>query len=226
MAGPTLSSYIRDYLKGVNDSQEPGPFVTISRQLGCDGFAIADMLVEKLNDASEEKNWRSFKNEIIQELAQEAGVSEEMLEKERHAKQGMVRDLVRGIKGAGGPDGYEIRNKITRIIRMIAFDGYAVIVGYGSTAATADLDNGISVRIEAAKEWRIRNLKRIRSITADEAKNKIEKMEIEDKKLQRIYEKQNAKTPAFNIVIDNSAFTNDQIVLMIIEAMKQKKLIQ
>ena len=50
MVKPTLSSYIRNNLDDIAGKKEPGPYVTISRQYGCDGHAMADKLAEKLNN--------------------------------------------------------------------------------------------------------------------------------------------------------------------------------
>ena len=161
MAKPTLSSYIRDNLDSISKKNAPGPYVTVSRQYGCDGYELGQLLSDKLDNhqqqlpGNNEIRWRLYKKELLKQLAEETGLAEEIIERERIAKPSLLKDFFRGMRKSGIPDGYEIRNKITVMVRTVAFEGYAIIIGQGGTAATADLGNGLSVRIEASKEWRI-----------------------------------------------------------------------
>ena len=41
------------------------------------------------------------------------------------------------------------------MVRTVAFEGYAIIIGQGGTAATGDLANGLSIRVEAPRDWRV-----------------------------------------------------------------------
>jgi hypothetical protein len=223
----TLSSYIRDNLKETGQDKEPGPFVTISRQFGCDGYEIADLLAEKLNQmASDEHHWKVYKREILKRVAEESGISEEIIERERQAKPNFVRDLCRSIRNNKLPDGMEILKAITTIVRIIAFDGYAIIVGHGATAATAEIDNGLNIRLEAPREWRLKRLCRRDGLTFQEAENLIKETETGRKHLDQIYQKWNPRTPAFSLMLDNSAFTNEEIVDHIIMALKHRNLIK
>jgi hypothetical protein len=225
MAKPTLSSYIRDNLDKI-EKKEPGPFITISRQYGCDGYALGDLLVKKLNERADDGKWRVFKKELLKQLAQDTGLTEEVIEKERLSKPSLLRDFFRGMRHRGIPDGYEIRNKITIMVRTAAFEGHSVIIGQGGTAATADLDNGLSVRVEAAREWRIARVSVREKLTRAGAVARIEEVEKQRAHLRKIYEEKNPRQPAFNLVLDNSVFNIDQLAEQIIFAMEQKKLIE
>jgi len=224
MAKPTVSSYIRDNLDDLGKKKEPGPFVTISRQYGCDGYALGELLVEKLNEREGEGKWRVFKKELLKQLAEDTGLTEEVIEKERIGKPSLLKDFFRGMRHKGIPDGYEIRNKITIMVRTVAFEGHAVIIGQGGTAATVDLDNGLSVRIEASKEWRIARVAVREKLKRQAAIARIEEVDRNRKHLRKIYEEKNPRAPAFNLVIDNSMFNIKQAAEQIILAMEQKKL--
>ena len=154
MSKPTLSSYIRENLDKI-EKKEPGPFITISRQYGCDGYELGDLLVKKLNERAGDGKWRVFKKELLKQLAEDTGLTEAVIEKERLSKPSLLKDFFRGMRHKGLPDGYEVRNKITIMVRTAAFEGHAIIIGQGGTAATRDLDGGLSVRVEGPKEWRI-----------------------------------------------------------------------
>jgi len=225
MAKPALSSYIKDNLEDIGKKKEPGPYLTVSRQYGCDGYELGDLLLKKLNERAGEPTWRLFKKEILKQLAEDTGLTEEIIEKERLAKASLLKDFFRGMRRGGIPDGYEIRNKITIMVRTVAFEGHAIIIGQGGTAATADLENGLSVRIEASKEWRIARVSRRESLNRQAAIARIESIEQQRKHLRKIYEQKNRREPAFNLIIDNSLFNIDQIADHIILAMEQKNLL-
>jgi len=226
MAKPTLSSYIRNNLDSIGKKKEPGPYVTISRQYGCDGYELGDLLQKKLNERSDENSWRLYKKEMLKQLAEDTGLTEEVIEKERLSKPSLLKDFFRGMRRVGIPDGYEIRNKITVMVRTVAFEGHAIIIGQGGTTAAADLENGLSVRIEAPKEWRIIRVSRREKLTRHGAAARIEEIEKKRRHLRKIYEEKNKREPAFNLLIDNSMFDMEQIAEQIIYAMEQKKLIK
>lgn len=226
MTKPTISAYLRDHLDEIGSKKEPGPYVTISRQWGCDGVELGNLLVEKLNERDSEQQWTFYHKQLLKQLAEDTGLTEEVLEKERKSKPGLLKDFLRGLKKNGIPDGYEVRNNITMMVRTIAFEGYAVIVGQGGTAATADLGNGLSVRVEAPRDWRIARICRRENLEKEAAVAKIEEIEKERDLLRKIYERQNSRNPAFNLVFDNSMFTNEQITNLIVQAMETKNLIE
>lgn len=226
MAKPTISSYLREHLDDIGTKKEPGPYVTLSRQWGCDGIELGQMLVRKLNERDEQQRWKFYYKELLKQLAEDTGLTEEILEKERISKPSLLKDFLRGLKKSGIPDGLEVRNNITMMVRTIAFEGHAVILGQGGTAATGDLANGISVRVEAPKDWRIARICRRENLEKQAAIAKIEEIEKEREHLREIYERQNPREPAFNLVFDNAMFSNEQIADFVVIAMEEKKLIE
>lgn len=226
MTKPTISSYLRDHLDDIGTKKEPGPYITLSRQWGCDGIGLGRLLVSKLNERDEQQRWKFYYKELLKQLAEDTGLTEEILEKERVSKPSLLKDFLRGLKKSGIPDGYEVRNNITMMVRTVAFEGYAVILGQGGTAATGDLANGLSVRVEAPKEWRIARICRRENLEKQAAIAKIEEIEKEREHLREIYERQNPRTPAFNLVFDNAMFNNEQIADLVMTAMEYKKLVE
>ncbi len=225
MTKPTISSYLRDHIDDIGKKKEPGPYITISRQWGCDGYGLGQLLIDKLNERDDENRWKLYYKELLKQLGEDTGLTEEILEKERLSKPSLLKDFLRGLKKNGIPDGYEIRNNITMMVRTVAFDGHAVIIGQGGTAATADLANGLSVRVEAPRDWRVARICRRDKLEKSVALAKIEEIEKSRLHLRKIYEQQNSREPAFNLVFDNATFSNDVIVEMIIKAMEEKGLV-
>ncbi len=226
MTKPTISAYLREHLDGIVAKKEPGPYITISRQWGCDGIGLGQMLVEKLNQRDPQQQWKLYHKELLSQLAKDTGLTEEILERERTSKPNLIKDFLRGLTKNGIPDGFEVRNKITIMVRTIAFEGHAVIIGQGGAAATGDLANGLSIRVEAPREWRIARICLRENLDKQAAATKIGEIEKEREYLRKLYERQNPREPVFNVVFDNAMFTNEQIAGLVILAMEDKKLIE
>ena len=225
MTKPTISAYLRDHLEEIGTKKEPGPYITISRQYGCDGFELGKYLLEKLNEREKESLWKLFYKELLKQLAEDTGLAQEIIEKERLAKPSLLKDFLRGLKKSNIPDGYEIRNKITLMVRTAAFEGHAIIIGQGGAAATADIDNGISIRVEAPKDWRIARISIRDNLEKIKAAARVEEVEQQRKFIRKLYEEKNPREPAFAMVFDNSIFSKEQIASLVMQAMEYKGLI-
>lgn len=225
MNKPTITSYIRENLGDLDEKNDPGPYLTISRQYGCDGYALGDLLLKKLDERAGEGVWSLYKKEILKQLAEDTGLTEDVIERERLTKPSILRDFFRGMRGSTIPDGFEIRRKITVMVRTAAFEGHAIIIGQGGTAAASDLKNGLSVRLEGPLEWRIARVSARENLSRQAAISRIEEIEKQRKHLRKIYEETNPREPAFNLLIDNSMMNIDQLVELILFTMERKNLI-
>jgi hypothetical protein len=210
-----LSYYIHGRLDRPVTKRTPGPYVTISREPGCEGYLVGDLLLAKLNENDKQKRWQLYKKEILKQLAQEADLTEEIIEQQRHAIPSLMKDFFRGMSKGGIPD----------VVRMSAYQGHVIIIGQGGTAATTDIPNGLSIRIEAPKRWRMIRVCRRDNISREEAMEKIEQEEQKRMQIRKIYEEKNPHSPAFNLVVDNSVLAADQIASLLYYTMQLKKMI-
>jgi cytidylate kinase len=222
MYKPSISSYLRERLDDIIHKKEPGPYITISRLYGCDGLELANLLVQKLNERDEQQRWKLYYKDLLKQLAEDTGLTEEIIEKERFARPSLMKDFLRGLMQQNIPNGFEIRKNITTMIRTVAFEGHAIILGQGATAATGDLENGISVRIEAPKEWRIARVCVREQLSKDAATARIDQIDAQRQYLREIYEKQNPRHPAFNLLLDNAVFNKEQMVDILLFILEQK----
>ena len=227
MAKLSLPDHMKEH-RG-DPQQEPehcGPFLTISRQYGCYGFSLGLLLMEILNDdAPPDRIWKIYHKEILARLATETNIATELLEQERRTKPRLIVDFFRALSKEKIPSGYEIRNRITTLIRGLAIDGYAIIIGQGGAGATQDLPNGLSIRLEAPEDWRVKQIAFREGLTETEARLQVRAMEQEREYLRKIYESQSARKPSFNLVYDCSIFTLAQIAQHVVHGLKLKKMV-
>jgi cytidylate kinase len=204
-----------------------GPFLTISRQYGCYGFSLGLLLLEVLNDEipRSSKPWKVYHKEILQRLADETHFPAELLDKERRAKPRLFLDFFRFAKEEDMPTGWAIRHRITSLIRKLAIDGRAIIVGQGGAGATQDLPRGLSIRLDAPLEWRVKEIAVREGIPLPEARLRVRAKDRERAYLEKVYARRFPGRPAFNLRYDSSAFTLAQIAQHIVYAMKLRGVI-
>jgi hypothetical protein len=203
------------------EGEQVGPFLTISRQFGCYGFSLGLLLLEILNEeAPPGKVWKIYNREVLQRLATESNLAAEMLDRERRTRPRLIVDFFRSLSRERIPSGYEIRNRITTIIRGLAVEGYAILIGQGGAGATQDLPNGLSIRLEAPLEWRVQQVAYREGLNETQAKLRIKAVEEEREYLRKIYEAKFGRKPPFHLAYDCSIFTLAQIAQHIVYAMK------
>lgn len=223
MSKESLAQQMSIVKTGEEDLSDAGPFIAISREFGCGGFSLGLLLLDLLNEEAEEgKSWHIYHKEILDNLASDTGIALEIIERERRAKPGLLKNFFRSVAGQKGrvPSGMEIRNRMTKILRELAIAGQAILVGQGSTNATADIPNGLSIRLEAPEAWRVKQIAFREGLSETQAKLRIlEEME-QREYLRKIYEKKYSRKLPFNLTFDCSVFSLAQIATLIYRALK------
>jgi len=212
---------------GEENLADAGPFVAVSREFGCGGFSLGLLLLDLLNDdARPGESWQIYHKEILDSLARETDLTPEILERRRRQKPGLLANFFQSFSGKKGvPSGLEIRNRMTAILRQLATEGRCLLIGQGSVSATADLPNGLSVRLEAPEEWRLKQVAFREGLTEMQAKIRVAEEMEKREYLHKIYERRFPRKPACHLTFDCSVFSLAQIATMVYRAMKIKKLV-
>jgi cytidylate kinase len=222
VARQTLKRYIKENSVLPANKASSGPFVTISREFGCSGYELADILASRLNELAEGEPWQVYGNEIVRRLAEESGFSVEAIKKARTEKAGFINDILKNVRTKPLPDSFQVRSQIAVMVRKIANQGHAIIVGQGGAAATADIKNGLSVRIEAPESWRLQRVCMREEVDKEQARRMLKEVGQSRAYLRDTYQQVNPKVPVFNITLDNSMFTPEQVSELIILAMRHR----
>jgi len=149
--------------------QEHCPFVTISRQFGCEGAALAQVLVDLLNERCRPTiPWVAYDHELIDRVAKELHLSRavvESLDGQRRTEMSELFDAILNRK----VDEAVVYRKLAEVARALALHGHAVLVGRGTSLITQDLKNGLHIRLVAPLEWRAFKLSETRHLSQAEA---------------------------------------------------------
>ena len=135
--------------------------ITIGRQFGSGGKAVADELGRKLGIPV-------YDSELITEAARKSGISEEFF----HKRDEKRRALFIGLKS--GMDDEVIFRIQSEVIRDLASKGSAIFVGRASDYVLRDLDC-IDVFISAPMEARVKRIMERQGLSESEAETLIER---------------------------------------------------
>ncbi len=208
----------------------PGPVVTISRELGCPAKAIACHLSEELNAVksarAKDHEWRWISKEILSESARELNVDCDQIE---HIFQYKSRNVLEDLLLAQSKDYYKsdlkIRTTIAKVIRSFANKGNAVIVGRGGVAITRDIPKSIHVMLEAPLEWRAVRTASKHNMTVEQARNYAQSIDKKRSQFRDYFQGKGNDYTRFDMKLNCMTLTTEEIVKIIIGAMKARELI-
>jgi hypothetical protein len=144
-----------------------GPFITISRESGTDGTALARALAERL-PAGDAHPWEVYSGNLIEEMLRTNNLPP-------HLAKYLPEDRVSEVDASVGevvglhPNLWMLVAKTNELIRRLARSGHAILLGRGANFATLDLVHGVHVRLVAPAAFRDAHAARSLSISAAEA---------------------------------------------------------
>ena len=150
--------------------------ITISRQFGSGGAEIGKKLAEALGVPFYDKS-------VINTAAKDSGFSEDVLE---YSEEMPINSLLYSIATGGamggiGLTGLPLGDKLFLAqfdaVKKLAANGPCVIIGRCSDYVLKDMDNVLNIFIYGDAEKRIERICETHSLSHDEAKKKMEKMD-------------------------------------------------
>jgi hypothetical protein len=145
------------------------PFVTISREFGCEAVPVAHRVAQLLNEKCDQVfPWVSYDRELIDEVAKQLHLNRRVLDALDGQRRSEMTEFINSIVNLHVDDSLVFR-KLAEVIRALAIHGHAILVGRGSYWLTQDLHTGLHVRIVAPREWRIKKVARVRALSLAEA---------------------------------------------------------
>lgn len=233
-----MKEFLRNYLKYVKSGNLEtgdfaGPVVTISRQTGCSARRIAIKLSKILtgysymSDTKTEKEWlwadkdtfRQTIKEVEDEMVARNINNPEMLESLQMVDRAFTKERFEG----------EVdENSLTilkDVIVKLAIQGRYIILGRGATTLLADLPNKLSIRLEAPLEWRINRVAQMKNLSHLEAEEYILKSDEKRSKFTESVIGRTYDNSDFDIIFNYASLSDDQIVEVIVNILKSKKII-
>lgn len=205
---------------------KPGPVVTISRMAGCSSQRLAKELALKLNELHGTDKWNVISKEVLQESAEKLQLDPKKIKTVFKAQDHTVLDDI--LKAFLSED-YQLerrmRNTVINVIRRFSVEGHKIIVGRGANIICSDLELALHVRIIAPLEWRVKKVINLKNFSHEEALRCIEKTEKDRSTFRNSIKGKQVEHLDFDLTINQSRFNNDEIIEIIIAALKMKKML-
>ena len=227
----TLLTYLSKRMAGEDlsdrDSGIPGPVITISREVGCNGVKLAHKMAEYFNEQNIYSEWKVLSKEIFFESAKELDMEPE---KVRNIFKQDNSYAFNDILKAFGTRRFKSEQKITRTVRDVilelAIDGFCIIVGRAAHIIAHDIKNSLHVRFIAPLEYRIKTIIDNNRYNREEAINFINKVEKERIAFRKAIGKVSMEHDMFDLFVNRSSFSDEDTIKLILHAAERKRIFE
>lgn len=204
-----------------NKSMESGPVITISREYGCPGKIIAQLLVEKINQINP-TNWKWISKEIIESLAQELKLQPSVIQDIKNFDERKMTDyLALLFTNDYYPGEKKIKNTLSDIINGFALQGNVVIVGRAGYQITNVIEKSLHISLKAPLDWRIEHICQRMNLSFIDGMKVVEEMSEKRSHFLSHFNRPGLKD--FDLVFDCSQTSDDEIVNVILLEIKKRK---
>ena len=186
--------------------------ITVSREPGSGGRIVATRLADKLGIAI-------FHQEVINEMAKSADVSEKLVETLDERGLSILEDWISSLvhKRHLWPDRY--MQHLMKVVGTIGKHGHAVVVGRGANFILPP-EKRFSVRIVGPQAWRINNVAKEFDISLEDAKRRVMRTESDRRAFIRKYFNADIADPTnYDLVVNTATLKVDDAVKVISSAL-------
>jgi cytidylate kinase len=222
-----LIHYLKDrYNERDFASSDPGPVITISRETGCPGRIVAQMLTDVLTQKYKgKKPWKWVGKEIFNEAAKELGLKSGEVQKVFKEKRNVVDQILSSQSQKFYKNDHRVRKTIGSVIRSMANDGNVIILGRGGVAITRDIPRSLHIFLEAPLEWRASIVSEKNCCNQQEATKYIQETDKRRAQYRDYYQGKNTDYTWYDARFNCMTLKMEEIVDAIIKLMELKKLI-
>lgn len=205
---------------------KPGPVVTISRQAGCSTQKMAQALAQKLNSLTKDQKWGVISKEVLYESAQKLQLDPKQIKKVfKIQDRSVLEDIMQAFLSKDYHLERKMRNTVIKVIQQFAIEGHKIIIGRGANSICGDIQDSLHLRIVAPLEWRVEKVMKNRAFNKEEAHACIRKTENDRNKFRHSIKGNINACTEYDLTINQSKYTNNEIIDIVVAALKSKKII-
>ncbi len=207
-----------------------GPVITISRECGCPGNEIAEMLKARLNlklvQEGHKPKWNWFNKEILLKASEELKMNPGDVDTFLKTKEsGMLQDLVNSFAETSYIKNSRIKKVIFDVIRNIALEGHTIIVGRGGGTIAWDIPKSLHVYLEAPLSWKTDIISQRKEMTTAQARKYVLERDMQRSKFRDFFRAKFSDEIYYEQRFNCKSFTPDEICQLIFQAAELKKLV-
>lgn len=220
-----LLQYMESRLINERVISEPGPVITISREVGCPAKLIAENLISVFKkEYPTLPKWQHLSNEILEKSARMLKVDPKHI---KHIFTYNDRNMLNEILAATSKEhryksDRAIKNIIRDVIRSIGEKGHYIIIGRGGVIHTKHIHKSLHIRLVAPLEWRIEKVIEHKKISHEKASIKVRDGDQNRNQFLSYYLGGRCLSDQFDITLNCSTFSLTECVRLIKNAYEAK----
>ena len=208
----------------VSRMKMPGPLITISREVGCNGVQLAQAIADHLNLQQQVSNWRVLSKEVFYESASHLDMEPERVKRIFRIDSYALNDILTAFGSKKYKSEKVIIKTVNEVIHSFADEGYCIIVGRAAHIIAHDIRNALHLRLAAPLDYRISSIMKKKNMAKPEAIEFIKKVERERAAFRKAIRKESLEVECFDLCINRASFSDRDIIELIDLAAEKKKI--
>ena len=199
---------------------EFGPVITLSREYGCYGSEIAQLLADKINHAKvyteERDRWVFVSHQVLHDASTNMGTEPRDISHIFGAEEkSFFGDLVSLFSKDKYISDSHIKRTIARVVRSYSEQGKSIIVGRAGCVIAKHIEKAIHVKLIAPFEWRVSRIMERFSISHAEAESKVKETDKRRETFMKFFRGKKPDSELFDLILNRSTLSNEDIVNII-----------
>ena len=202
------------------------PFVTISRQAGAGGHLLAYVILTEFLKKKEcnslFEGWHVFDKELTEVVAKDPLLRTDIEGLVAQKQRTQFNDFVESLY-TGRYEQYELQRTTFKVVRMLALIGKVILVGRAGSLVTADLPQGIHLRLVAPEAHRIVWMMKRFKMNKEDAQELVKRQDSDRRKLIKLFFNRDIESPLlYDMVWNTGRVGLDVISAATIELIRQR----
>ncbi len=200
-----------------------GPVITISREFGCEGYALSSALVHKLSD--ETHPWMVYSRDMHNAQEPDKDPVHELTDSLDTSSRDMIAEMFDKFMADKPTDIERYKSLVSNLVAL-SRHGNAVILGGGGAIVNQGHPKTFHVRMVASEEFRVKRIASVTGLSYEEASRQVADHDVNRVAFIQKFTKLDLRDPhLYDLVLNNGTLNVDQMSDLIIHAMKQRKLL-
>lgn len=203
-----------------------GPVITISREVGCNGLKLANLIAQRLNSRKLATEWKVLSKEVFHQSAKELNLEPERVRRIlKQTNKYTFDEIIKAFNDKQYKSERRIIKTVSEVVRSFAVDGFAIIVGRAGHIIAKDIKSALHIRLVAPLEYRIKNIMENNRLNREEAILFIQKVENERNAFRNAMIEVKLHEDMFDLTLNRSSFDGEELVDIIEYAVDKKKIL-
>ena len=223
-----INCHLQPLAAGLSQEEDAGRFkaVTLSRQTGSGGYAVAGQLAKylQMQGPPEARPWAVFDRNLVQKVLEDHHLPARLARFMPEDRVSQLADIMDELFGLHPPC-WVLARKTAETILHLAELGHVILLGRGANVITARLPNVFHVRLVGSLEQRVKRLQQAKGLSAREAVKFADREDLARRRyLKQFFDRDIDDPKLYHVVINTDRLRCEDAARMIALALEPKAL--